>query len=280
MFDSSNFHSSPEAESKPGYISSFSNAARQFKNYGWNMLAVTVALGIMMFILYIPIFSSLNSFNYFSYHDYYMRPMANMVWIMLYFIVFYLILGLLFYGYILASIKAARGERPVIFDLFRPFQRFFHVVFSGILLYLIVFVGFILFFIPGIFLLCRLIFTPNLIVDEKKGVFRAFADSWEMTHGHFWKIFLLGLTMVGFELVISLIVLIITFAISPNFFSGFIYGDISGIWGVSLASAIIFIPFYMYISLIWGSLYNAINLERERKNQPPQDINPDTASGF
>jgi len=138
---------------------------------------------------------------------------------------------------------------------------------------LIVGFGFILLIIPGIFFLCRLAFVPYLVVDHKTGAFGAIKGSWKMTKGHFWRIFLLGLTfyMVGLVIIAVFIILSLIFGGGVNFL---FYGDIANGWIYQIVNAVIGIPVGIYLMLIWGSLYHAIRLQR---GETLQD-NPEAAS--
>ncbi|MBQ9285392.1 MAG: glycerophosphoryl diester phosphodiesterase membrane domain-containing protein [Bacteroidaceae bacterium] len=62
---------------------------------------------------------------------------------------------------------------------------------------LIVGLGVVLCILPGIFFAVRLWYAPLLAATQGASFGEAFSRSWEMTKGHFWKLFLLGLTMVG-----------------------------------------------------------------------------------
>ena len=57
----------------------------------------------------------------------------------------------------------------------------------------IVGIGFVLLIVPGIIFACKLAFTPYLVVDRKMKVIDAVEESWRMTRGHAWKVFLVGL---------------------------------------------------------------------------------------
>lgn len=61
--------------------------------------------------------------------------------------------------------------------------------------------GFMLCLIPGIFLAVRWMFTPVIAATEDVTFSEAFGLSWEMTKGHFWELFLLGLVCVGIAIV-------------------------------------------------------------------------------
>lgn len=62
---------------------------------------------------------------------------------------------------------------------------------------IIVGLGTICFILPGIFLAVRYMFATLIYATEDVGFFEAFKRSWSLTSGHFWKLFLLGLTAYG-----------------------------------------------------------------------------------
>lgn len=61
----------------------------------------------------------------------------------------------------------------------------------------IAWLGTLLFILPGIFLFFRYMFVPLIYATEDVGFFEAFERSWRLTRGHFWQLFLLGLTAIG-----------------------------------------------------------------------------------
>ncbi len=62
---------------------------------------------------------------------------------------------------------------------------------------LIVACGTLLCILPGIWLGVRLWYAPLLAATQGATFSEAFTKSWEMTRGHFWELFLMGLTMIG-----------------------------------------------------------------------------------
>ena len=62
---------------------------------------------------------------------------------------------------------------------------------------LIVGLGTCLCILPGIWLAIRLWYAPLLAATQGASFGEAFSRSWEMTKGHFWELFLMGLTMIG-----------------------------------------------------------------------------------
>ena len=253
---------------KPGVGSSLANALRQFKAFWASLLVVTVVYDIFQ---YLPSFFSYLTFprNYPQIPESGTSILHENFWlyivgIVAFVAIFVAIYAVLSYGYALATLKAARGEKPSVKDLFRPFRRFFTVLFSGILWGLILFVGFIFLIIPGIFFACRLVFVPYLVVDRKVGVFDAISGSWETTEGHFWKIFLLGLI----SYLITIIITIVTFLIMGGFDSVMFYpANATDMLVSQLGYAVIGIPLGLYLALAWGSLYHAIQLKRTETQQ-------------
>lgn len=87
-------------------------------------------------------------------------------------------------------LKAARKEKYRFSDMFSVFYRnYWNAVGAGVLVSLIVLVGFILLIVPGIIFAIRLSFTGLLIVDRKLDAIEAIKTSWRMTKGYSWAIF-------------------------------------------------------------------------------------------
>ncbi len=97
------------------------------------------------------------------------------------------------YGQSFAYLKASRGENVEVQDVFSAFKNYWNAVGASILTGIIIIVGFIFVIVPGIFLACKLAFVPYLVVDKKLGVIEAISASWNMTKGHGWEVFLIGL---------------------------------------------------------------------------------------
>jgi uncharacterized membrane protein len=117
------------------------------------------------------------------------------------------------FGVSFAYLKAARKEKLDIADMFAAFKNYWQAVLASFLVGLIIFVGFILLIVPGIYLACKLAFTPYLVVDRKMGATDAMRESWRMTRGHGWTIFLIGLLAIPIA-ILGLLCLIIGVVIS------------------------------------------------------------------
>jgi len=100
------------------------------------------------------------------------------------------------YGVSFAHLKAARGEKVEVKDIFAAFDNYWNAVLAGLLVAVIVGIRFVLLIIPGVIFGCKLAFTPYLVVDRKMEVIEAVKESWRMTEGHALTIFLIGLLAI------------------------------------------------------------------------------------
>ena len=141
-----------------------------------------------------------------------------------------LLVGPIDYGVSFANLKAARGDRLEIKDMFDVFKNYIHAVLAGLLVGVIVIIGLVLLIVPGIVFACKLAFTPYLVVDRKMEVIEAVKESWRMTGGYSWKVFLIGLLAI------------------PISIAGLIC------FGVGIIFAI------MWIRLAFASLYHAVSM--------------------
>jgi len=107
-----------------------------------------------------------------------------------------LVIGPTDYGVSFAYLKAARGDKLEIKNMFEAFRNYWNVVLANILVGVIVFIGLIFLIVPGIVFACKLAFTPYLVVDRKMEVIEAVKESWRMTDGHAGTVFLIGLLAI------------------------------------------------------------------------------------
>jgi len=97
------------------------------------------------------------------------------------------------YGVKWVFLKAVRGERIEIKDVFVVFQtNYWNVVIANIVVGVIVGLGIVMLVVPGIIFACRLAFVPYLVVDKEMDVMDALRVSWDMTRGYGWQIFFMG----------------------------------------------------------------------------------------
>ena len=107
-----------------------------------------------------------------------------------------LVQGPVQFGMAFAFLKAARGDKLEIIDMFEAFKNYWNAVLASLLVFIIIIVGLVLLIVPGIIFACKLAFTPYLVVDRKMAVMEALEESWRMTGGHAWKVFLIGLLAI------------------------------------------------------------------------------------
>ncbi len=96
------------------------------------------------------------------------------------------------YGVSFASLKAARGDRLEVKNMFDVFKNYINAVLAYLLTFIIVVVGFLFLIIPGIIFACKFAFVPYLIVDRKMEAVAAVKEGWRMTTGHALTIFFMG----------------------------------------------------------------------------------------
>ena len=148
-----------------------------------------------------------------------------------------LLVGPIGYGVAFANLKAARGDKLEITDMFAAFKNYWNAVLANLLVGAIIVLGLVLLIIPGIIFACKLAFTPYLVLDRKMEVTEAVKESWRMTNGHAWKVFLIGLLAI------------------PISIAGLIC------FGVGIIVA------FMWITLALASLYHAVSLKTEASKQ-------------
>jgi len=144
-----------------------------------------------------------------------------------------LIAGPVEYGTASAYLKAARGDKLEVKDMFAAFQNYWNAVLANMLVGIIVLVGFILLIVPGIIFACKLAFVHYLVVDQKMEAIEAVKESWRLTNGHTWQVFLIGLMAI------------------PISIAGLLC------FGVGIFVAM------MWVSLAFASLYHAVSLSAE-----------------
>ncbi|MFC1638723.1 hypothetical protein ACFL26_00450 [Patescibacteria group bacterium] len=112
------------------------------------------------------------------------------------------VLGILVLSPIGASVgwvflKATRHEEYRIADMFAVFSRnYWNVVLAQFLVTLLIFAGFLLFIIPGLYLAVRMTFVPYLAIDRQMKATDAIKTSWEMTGGCFWTLVAMALIAI------------------------------------------------------------------------------------
>ena len=106
-------------------------------------------------------------------------------------------------GYHILLMRMARGEQAEIGDLFSGGRYFWRMLLSNLAFMLVMYVGFALLIVPGIFV--ALAFWPFMyvIVDHDVGVIESFRRSRELTTGNYLAVFVLGLASFGANMLAS-----------------------------------------------------------------------------
>jgi uncharacterized membrane protein len=217
-----------------GVFSAYGNGWRQLWRNFWELLLagiVSLALTVPVYIIIWLVFVLGNSFEFTSaVPGYYFESFAwgfsiatNVVAI-LYF-------APISFGLYFVYMTAARGDKVNISDIFAAFRNYGNVILV-VLLYIILFTGVsaLLNFITAhvqilgvllnivwavfmIFISCKVAFVPYLLLDRKMKALESIKTSWEMTNGHAWKVFLIGLLFIPIG-ILGLICLLVGFIIS------------------------------------------------------------------
>jgi hypothetical protein len=116
----------------------------------------------------------------------------------------------LLYGLLVVIIVAvSNGQTPALGESFRIALRRFPALFgAGLLAAIAAGVGFILLFIPGIYILNRMQLFIVPVIAESKGPGESVGTSWRLVGGHWWRtaslvfvmvimVYILGLLLVG-----------------------------------------------------------------------------------
>ena len=92
-------------------------------------------------------------------------------------------------------------------DLWNP-QPFWRFLGAEILAVLIIFVGFLLLVVPGVIASLGLFFVLYLVIDRGAGPINALQESWRITKGSKWQLFLFFLVLLGLNL-LGLLLLVV-----------------------------------------------------------------------
>ncbi len=97
------------------------------------------------------------------------------------------------YGAKMMFVQAARGITPDFDMLISGFRKnYLNIVLANLLVTALVGIGLVCLIIPGIIIACRLAFTAYLVMDRDLDPIKAAEESWRLTRGHGWRIFLMG----------------------------------------------------------------------------------------
>jgi hypothetical protein len=159
----------------------------QMKKFFLDLFLITVILGVV----YIPL-AMINSLDG-------RGTVGGVILSMFGFAYWLLLLDPIDYGSAFVFLKAVRGDKFEVKDIFSPFEnieRYLNVILAEILKSAIIVIGLFFLFVPGIIFACKLVFVKYLILDRNMGAVEAVKESWNMTKGYAVDIFLIGLIAV------------------------------------------------------------------------------------
>jgi uncharacterized membrane protein len=126
------------------------------------------------------------------------------------------------YGARYVRLKAVRKENFDVKEVFDVFKNYLNVILAALLASSIIIIGLIFLLVPGIIFACRLAFVPYLVMDKKLDPVKAVEESWRLTKGYGWRIFLMvilaffiglaGLICLGIGIIFSIIWISVAFA--------------------------------------------------------------------
>jgi len=93
-------------------------------------------------------------------------------------------------------LKHYAGRTVKFDDLFDIDKRWVYFAFLGVIKTVLIFLGFLFFIVPGIYLGVRWMFAELLVIDQGMRPLEALKASSEMTEGHRWGLFLFALVAV------------------------------------------------------------------------------------
>jgi uncharacterized membrane protein len=169
---------------EPGVITSYGHGWRQL----WKFILELFVIGVIAFFIALPSVIMGQAADELQYAGVLVGLMAMVYGILL--------TNPIEYGVSFAFLKAARGDKLEIKDMFEVFQNYFHAVLANLLVGVIILLGFFVLIVPGIILACRLAFVSYLVVDRKMETIPALKESWRLTRGHANKVFLMALLAI------------------------------------------------------------------------------------
>lgn len=173
-------------------------------NHAWKVMRENfISLFLTSLIVFVAgapffLFSDLEHFNHFDGGI----IMLTLIFMQLFAMAYTLfILSPLQYGMKWVYLKASRGDKYEVTDMFDSFKVYLNVILASLLTAAIIVFGFFFLIIPGIIFACRLVFVPLLVMDKKLDPVKAVEESWRLTRGHGWRIF--WMAIVSFFIIIG-----------------------------------------------------------------------------
>ena len=99
-------------------------------------------------------------------------------------------------------LKQASKKKSDFEDLFVVFKKnYLNAVIASLLATIFILIGLVFLIVPGIIVAVRLAFVHFLVVDKQLKAWDAITTSWNLTRGHSWSIFGMGLLAIPICLV-------------------------------------------------------------------------------
>ena len=109
--------------------------------------------------------------------------------------------GVIETGYARYNMKLVSGSRTSFYDLFYEFRRWGTCLVMRLLRSILIFIGFILFIIPGIMLTYGFRMAPYILAEHPEcGSWEALSESWSMMRGHKFRLFCLDISFIGWSI--------------------------------------------------------------------------------
>src|SRR5665811_235394 len=106
---------------------------------------------------------------------------------------YFLLVPVFKYGGKMMFVQSVRQLTPDFDMLINGFRKnYLNIVLANLLVTALIGIGIVCLIISGIIIACRLAFTPYLVMDKDLDPIRAAEESWRLTRGHGWTIFLMG----------------------------------------------------------------------------------------
>lgn len=134
----------------------------------------------------------------------------------IFYVAYYVLIFTVSMGLIKTALRFCDNEKGNFKDLFSQYPLFFKYLAGYILYFLIVWVGTILFIVPGIIWGIRFWFFDYLIIDKKIGPIEALKKSSAITKGQKWNLFVFFLMVTGVNLLGAIALLIGLFVTVPT----------------------------------------------------------------
>lgn len=110
-------------------------------------------------------------------------------------------------GVIKITLEFVSGKNPKLKEIYYT-KKVFNFILASLIRGFVVVLGLIFFIIPGIIFSIKLQYADYLIVDKKLDAVDALKQSWEMTKGVKWKLFVFGI-LLGLINVLGILCLLV-----------------------------------------------------------------------